>query len=91
MNEGHSSEVLFKRDDCGLKGVDYGIVEKNGSKTGGVTCSDFRPYYETPIEVESPIFGEKCEINGCESKIVKLKIGITLMMRNVGIDYWIMV
>ncbi len=39
LNE-HSSynSVLRKSESCGVLGGDYGIVEKDGSLTGGITC-----------------------------------------------------
>ena len=89
MNNGFSRKVLFKRDDCGKERVDYGIIEKDGSLTGGITCPDFRPSYDTPRVVEGPIFGDECEVGGCKSKNVKLKVGVILQMKNFGIDYYV--
>jgi len=45
--------VLRKNgDECGIEGVDYGIIEADGSKTGGITCPyvDFKSGYITEYE-----------------------------------------
>ena len=73
LNE-HSSynNVLRKSKSCGVLGGDYGIVEKDGSLTGGMTCPIVNTYY-TLKYVEGPQKVGSCGANG-DSAIVDVLV-----------------
>lgn len=89
INQEYNKRALFRRYDCGILGGDYGIIEPDSSRTGGITCPHMEPQYDPPKILEEKILNETCEINNCIYNKVKLKIGTTLRMKRFSIDYYI--
>lgn len=85
INQGYNKRGLFKRNDCGLLGGDYGIIEPDGSRTGGITCPDAEPRFSKPKVLKSKFLEETCIIKDCEYKKVWVKVGTTLQMTLISI------
>ena len=89
INHRNSRRALFKRDDCGILGGDYGIIEPDSSKTGGITCPDAKPRFSKPKVLKSKFLEETCIVKDCEYKKVWVRVGTTLQMSLTSIDYYV--